>query len=133
MPRLAPVTITTPFGFAFGIAPFYHEKVLERIKQEWRQFVAEPPGSRFESHYERKRSDEAKGAMGRIAWIAAGIFFVLAGIVMLFTPGPGLLAIGFGVTCFARESRRVARSCDRWELRIRRAWARWRSRGSPRP
>ena len=103
--------------------------MLERIKEEWRRFVAEPPGSRFERHYERKRAQE-KGFVGRCAWILAGGFFVLAGIVMLFTPGPGLLAIGFGVTCFAQESRRVARACDRAEVRIRQAWEKWRRRGS---
>jgi len=102
--------------------------VLERIKLEWRKFVAEPPGSRFESHYERKRSDESKGTMSRVAWIAAGLFFLIAGIVMLVTPGPGLLAIGFGLTCLSAESRRLARWCDRAELRILAAWQRWRSR-----
>ena len=102
--------------------------MLERIRQEWRKFVAEPPGSRFESHYERKRSDEGTGPLARVAWIAAGIFFLLAGIVMLFTPGPGLLAIGFGLTCLSAESRRLARWCDRAELRILAVWKRWRSR-----
>ena len=102
--------------------------MLERIRQEWRKFAAEPAGSRFERHYERKRADDRTLA-GRVTWICAGVFFVLAGIVMLFTPGPGLLALGFGVTCFAQESRRVARSCDRNEMRLRRLWERWRSRG----
>jgi len=99
--------------------------MVEGIRKEWRVFAAEAPGERFERHYERKRRDDRTLA-GRLTWIAAGIFFVLAGIVMLFTPGPGLLAIGFGVTCFAQESRRVARFCDRLELRIRAAWSRWR-------
>ena len=102
--------------------------MLERIKQEWRTFVAEAPGCRFERHYERKRGHEGHGAMGRLAWIVAGIFFLLAGIVMLFTPGPGLLAIGFGLTCFSTESRRLARWCDRMELRVLDAWQRWRKR-----
>ena len=104
---------------------FYHGGVLERIKEEWRRFAAEPPGERFERHYERKREQE-QGALGRAMWIVAGVLFVLAGIVMLFTPGPGLLAIGFGVTCLSRESRRLARGCDRAEMRCRAAWSRWR-------
>ena len=107
-------------------------RMIERIKDEWRIFAAYPPGERFEYHYALKRG-EGKTLLGRITWIVVGVFFLLAGFVMLFTPGPGLLAIGFGVTCFAQESRRVARFCDRTEMRIRRIWARWRSRGSPRP
>ena len=101
----------------------------ERIRKEWRTFAAEPPGLRFERHYERQREAEG-GLLGRITWIVAGIFFLLAGFVMLFTPGPGLLAMGFGFTCFARESRRVARQCDRTEMWIRRLWERWSNRNS---
>jgi len=103
--------------------------MVERIRREWRKFAAEAPGARFERHYQRKRRED-KSLIGRISWIAAGIFFLLAGFVMLFTPGPGLLAMGFGATCLAQESRRVARFCDRSEMSIRRAWARWRRRGS---
>ena len=103
--------------------------MLERIREAWRRFVAEPVGSRFERHYERKLAQET-GLATRCAWIVAGVFFILAGIVMLFPPGPGLLATGVGLTCFARESRRVARFCDRAEIRITRAWERWRRRGS---
>jgi hypothetical protein len=103
--------------------------VPDRIRQEWRRFVAEPPGSRFERHYDRKRADD-KSLAGRVSWILAGVFFLLAGFVMLFTPGPGLLAMGFGATCLAQESRRMARFCDRTEVRVRRAWERWRRRGS---
>ena len=101
--------------------------MVERIRREWRVFAAEAPGERFERHFERKRRDD-RTLLGRLTWIAAGVFFLLAGIVMLFTPGPGLLAIGFGVTCFAQESRRVARACDRAEMWTRRTWSRWRSR-----
>lgn len=102
--------------------------MFEGIRQEWRRFSAERAGERFVRHYERKRGDEAKGLLRRLGWIAAGIFFLLAGFVMLFTPGPGLLAIGFGATCLAQESHAMARFCDRSEVSIRRAWARFRRR-----
>ena len=101
--------------------------MVERIRRHWRVFAAEAPGERFEKHYERKAGQD-RTLLGRVTWIVAGMLFLVAGIVMLFTPGPGLLAIGFGITCFAQESRRVARSCDRSEMRLRRAWERWRSR-----
>lgn len=103
--------------------------MIERIKNEWRKFAAEAPGERFVRHYERKRRQEGS-LLGRATWIVAGIFFLLAGFVMLFTPGPGLLAIGFGATCLAQESRRMARFCDRSEMSMRRAWHRWQSRRS---
>jgi hypothetical protein len=112
-----------------SIGSFYHGAMRERIKREWRTFAAEPPGHRFERHYERQKSLEG-GILGRLTWVFAGVFFLLAGFVMLFTPGPGLLSMGFGFTCLARESRRMSRFCDRTEMWIRRVWERWRRRGS---
>lgn len=101
--------------------------MFERIRSDFRVFLADPPGARFERRYEHRRR-VAAGIVGRLSWIGTGVFFVLAGIVMLFTPGPGLLAIGFGLTCLAQESLALARWCDRFEMRVRAAWERFRRR-----
>lgn len=94
--------------------------MLERIKRDFRTFLADAPGVRFEHRFEHSR-DEGAGWLARCAWMAAGIFFIAIGFVMLFTPGPGILALAFGATCLAQESLALARACDRLELRIR-AW-----------
>ena len=99
--------------------------MFERIRGEFRRFLQDAPGARFARRYEAKRDS---GWMARLAWLAAGIVFILAGFVMLFTPGPGLLALGFGLTCLAQESLALARWCDRLEMRLRAAWARWRAK-----
>lgn len=99
--------------------------MIERIKKDWRLCAQDTPGERFARRYERKRR-EAPGLMGRIAWVLTGLFFVLIGFVMLFTPGPGLLALGFGATCLAQESRALARRCDAAEMRLRGWYARFR-------
>ena len=104
--------------------------MFDRIKREYRTFLGDAPGSRFERRFESSRAEGASWA-SRLAWMATGIFFVAIGFVMLFTPGPGLLAIAFGATCLAQESLRLARGCDRLELRIR-AWVARLRRKPPR-
>jgi hypothetical protein len=104
--------------------------MFDRIKRDFRTFLGDAPGERFERRFEHSREAGA-GWAARLAGIAAGIFFVAIGFVMLFTPGPGLLAIAFGATCLAQESLRLARGCDRLELRIR-AWVARLRRKPPR-
>ena len=89
-------------------------------------FIACDPGTRFERLHQRKKRDGRSFAR-RLFWWAAGVLLVLAGFVMLFTPGPGLLSIAFGVACVAQQSLPFARRCDRAELRLRRAFRRARS------
>ena len=101
--------------------------VISRLRREWRHFIECHPGARFEALHERKRGD-GKSLARRVFWWGAGVLLILAGVVMLVTPGPGLLSIAFGVACLAQESLPVARKCDRWELRVRAAWKRWRAR-----
>ena len=99
--------------------------MFDRIRADFRRFVKDPPGERFARRYATKREQEL-GLMARACWIGAGVLFILAGLVMLVTPGPGLLAIGFGLTCLAQESLALARWCDRLEMRSRAMVARWR-------
>jgi hypothetical protein len=100
--------------------------VFKRIRHEWRSFVDCDPGSRFERLHERKK--RGTGIARRLFWWTAGVLLILAGIVMLVTPGPGLLSIAFGVGCLAKESLALARRCDRAELRLRAGLRRARAR-----
>ena len=102
--------------------------MFERIRADFRRFIGDAPGARFARRYEMKQGQDL-GWMARACWIGAGVLFILAGIVMLVTPGPGLLAIGFGLTCLAQESLALARWCDRLEMRGRAMFARWRRKG----
>ena len=101
--------------------------MISRLRQEWRHFIACPSGQRFERLHQRKSGD-GKSFARRLFWWGAGVLLILAGIVMLVTPGPGLLSIAFGIACLAQESLPFARRCDRLELRLRAACSRWRAR-----
>ncbi len=49
----------------------------------------------------------------------AGTMLIVAGLVMLVTPGPGLLAIGAGMALLGREYRWARRLLDRARARLR--------------
>ncbi len=77
------------------------------------------------------RREEGAGSLGgRLACWCGGLAAIAAGVVMIFTPGPGLLTIAFGAALLARESGAVASGCDRLELRLRGAWRRLRRGGA---
>jgi len=61
----------------------------------------------------------------RIGVAGLGILLIAGGIVMLFIPGPGILAIVFGMALVATAWRRLAKWMDIGEVRIR-AWRRER-------
>ena len=56
-----------------------------------------------------------------------GTLLIVAGLVMLVTPGPGLLAIIAGLAVWSREFRWARRLLDRAKARLTEARARRRS------
>lgn len=79
------------------------------------------PGRRFVEEHDRiEHSTPA-----RIAVAGLGILLIAGGIVMLFIPGPGLVAILFGLALIATTWRRLAAWMDLGEVRVR-AWRRER-------
>ena len=54
------------------------------------------------------------------AMLALGAIIILAGIVALPAPGPGMLVIAAGAVVLARESKWIAERLDAAELRVRR-------------
>ena len=98
------------------------------MREEWRHFVGARAGTRFVRLHERK-SAAGRGIARRLAWWLMGFALTLAGFVMLFTPGPGILTLALGIGCIAGESLAFARKCDRTELRLRERWRCWRGKG----
>jgi uncharacterized membrane protein HdeD (DUF308 family) len=92
------------------------------LTHAWHQFKDGAPGRRFVDEHDRvvERSRAA-----RIGLVFLGSVLIGAGVVMLFIPGPGLLAILFGLALIASAWRRLASWLDLGELRLR-AWRRER-------
>ena len=91
------------------------------VARAWHRFRDAAPGHRFRAHYEHVQQ-ESRAA--RAAHVVIGVLLIAAGLVMLFIPGPGILAILFGLAMIGGISRRVAARMDHSETRVRTWWAR---------
>lgn len=98
--------------------------VATEVKDEYRQVKDDEPGHRFEHHRERMKRKPTWFAAVRLV---LGLVLVGGGVVLLFIPGPGLLAIVFGLALLAGMSTRAARVMDRIEPELRHC-AQWMRR-----
>lgn len=92
------------------------------LSRAWHQFKGGAPGRRFVDEHDRVVE---QSRMTRVGVIFLGSVLIGAGVVMLFIPGPGLLAILFGLALIATSWRRLAAWLDLGEVRMR-AWRRER-------
>lgn len=92
------------------------------LTHAWHQFRDAPAGERFRREHARARD---KGAVARTGLWLGGLALIAAGVVMLFIPGPGIVAIALGLALVATASRRLATWLDLGECRLR-AWRRER-------
>lgn len=74
------------------------------------------PGQRFSERYRRTRH---VSALRKPLAIAGGSILIVAGAVLMLTPGPGALVMLAGAMLIASESRRAAQALDRLELAVR--------------
>ena len=98
--------------------------MFARLRQKMRAFMTVPSGRRFRAHYDRMRA--RPGVLRTVLAIGGGLLLMALGIVMLVTPGPGLIVAAIGAALIAGESMFAARILDRIDLFATRTWARWR-------
>jgi uncharacterized protein (TIGR02611 family) len=94
--------------------------MIEKAKQNWREFKESEPGHRFQDRYER-RQRESHGPLdpGKVINILAGVIVAVLGVIFIPMPGPGSLIIALGVGLIGCEFQPVARFLDTAELRWR--------------
>ena len=102
-----------------SFAPDPRITVFKSMKSAWRRVSTLPPGSRFQLAHEQHQRKHKHPAT-RIAVMGGAVLLILAGIVALVVPGPGLLMIAMGALLVARESASLSRGLDRFELWVRR-------------
>ena len=85
------------------------------------------PGRRFQERYRRMHADKTS-VWKRCALFIAGIGLTLVGVFFLAVPGPGIPILVIGLALIAQESKTLARSLDRAEVRIRAWWKKLRRR-----
>lgn len=98
------------------------------LKKHWQEFKKSRPGHRFQDRHAR-RQKEAQGSFNWKRWvnILAGIGIVLAGVVMLAVPGPGLPVAVMGLALLGSEFLVLAKFLDWAEVRLRKWWQKARS------
>ncbi|HEY5897237.1 MAG TPA: PGPGW domain-containing protein [Burkholderiales bacterium] len=94
--------------------------MLRRVRQSWKELKHGKPGRRFRERYDRRRARPGRTVLRKWAVISAGVLAILAGIVLLPLPGPGLLVLAGGALLIAEESRATARLLDWIESKARR-------------
>jgi hypothetical protein len=101
------------------------------LRDQWKQFIALPSGRRFQSR-NRLHRERPTGLLRKVLMIGFGCVLILAGVVMLVLPGPGLLVLIIGAALIAEESLIAARALDRIDAWITRRVQRWRQRRAER-
>lgn len=105
-------------------------------QSHWQEFLRSRPGRRFQEAHARHQEGGGR-PQGVWRWLLVGLGGVLmvAGVVLLAFPGPGLLVALVGVGLIAREFLGVAKAMDKVELWVRpffmraRRW--WRRKVKP--
>jgi hypothetical protein len=100
--------------------------MFESLHAQFRQFVADRSGTRFQQRY-RRRTERPGGIVRKSLVFALATLLVLIGLLLLVLPGPGLLVIVIGAGLFAEESLLIARLLDRIDLLLTRRVRRWRA------
>lgn len=100
-------------------------RALADVRQEWKHFRHDEPGERFKNHRERMKE---KSRTHSVVALGFGLLLLVAGVVLLFMPGPGLPLIVFGLALVASHSRRLSHLLDRAEPKLRRAGRRSKHR-----
>ncbi len=99
--------------------------MFDTLKESWRKLRESPPGERFQARYRRRQAaSDGPYSLRRAAYVLLGVVVMLAGLVMLFIPGPGWGAILLGLGLLGSEFRPVAVFLDRAEVRAR-VMGRW--------
>ena len=94
------------------------------LPADWRALRQGTPGRRFREHHARRRT--AHGALTHRLTIAGGVMLMGLGLLLVLTPGPGIVVFGVGAALLAAESVAAASMLDALELRVRRALRRLR-------
>ncbi|TVO59303.1 PGPGW domain-containing protein [Denitromonas halophila] len=103
--------------------------MFERIKESWHSLKKSEPGERFQDRYHHHQSRrDGRPGLSVLLRLAGGTVVALLGLVMLFTPGPGLVFMAAGAALLGSESRIVARALDRLEVLVRAARERFEAR-----
>jgi uncharacterized protein (TIGR02611 family) len=92
--------------------------LIENIKKRWRSLKRGEPGQRFQDEYDKRHGEDASRAK-KIGILVAGVIVLVAGVILMPAPGPGILIVAIGAAMVSQESRFAARVLDGAEVKGR--------------
>jgi uncharacterized protein (TIGR02611 family) len=92
--------------------------LIKGLKQRWESLKSGKPGKRFQDEYD-KRNDENTSRARKIGMLVAGAAVLVAGIILMPAPGPGILIVAIGAAMLSQESKLAARILDGAEVKGR--------------
>ena len=93
--------------------------MIERLREQWREFRESKPGHRFQDRYRRRQQDERGHVLKRIFLIVFGTVLALGSLFLAPLPGPGFATVFVGLAILAGELLPAARFLDWAEVRLR--------------
>jgi uncharacterized protein (TIGR02611 family) len=87
------------------------------FKEQWRDVTKAKPGTRFQNRYHRRRGRRCSRWL-KPFYLALGAALLMAGIILMAAPGPGIVVAFIGAGMLADESLLAARALDAAELKI---------------
>ncbi len=94
--------------------------MIERLREQWREFRESKPGHRFQDRYRRQQQHERGHVLKRIFLIVFGTVLALGSLFLAPLPGPGFATVFVGLAILAGELLPAARFLDWGEVRLRR-------------
>jgi hypothetical protein len=104
------------------------QKLLQKIKQEFREIRKGEPGRRFLDHYRRtqRRENGQKPLWKTIGYVTVGLVLVICGLAISLPPGlPGFLLWIPGFALLAARFKPLAKVLDGLEERARQWWKKY--------
>ena len=92
--------------------------MFKGLRKQWRDLTKVEPGKRFQNRYECRKERRRKPLL-KAFYMLFGAAIFIAGLILMPAPGPGCLIALIGAGMLAEESRLVARTLDRAELKMR--------------
>lgn len=93
--------------------------MLEKIKDDWREFADDEPGQRFKNRYYRRREHEKGHILLRVFLITLGAVIAVGSLILAPLPGPGWGTVFIGLMILGGELLPAARFLDWTEVKLR--------------
>ncbi|MBD3275881.1 MAG: hypothetical protein GF372_11250 [Candidatus Marinimicrobia bacterium] len=91
--------------------------MFDFMKKDWQKLKESDPGHRFQDRYYRHKEKRRRGTfVFRILTVSFGLVVIGVGIILLVTPGPGIVLLTVGMAIIAGESKILAQILDIGEL-----------------